>query len=234
MHGHDDLPTLTAGQQIRLFRERAGMTRAVLAGLVGKSPDWIKSVETGRIMTPRLTMLGRIARALKVPVQALITEDEQVVLSPGAAHAALPAVREALNRWPGSTGERPPSLEHIAARLAVAWRARHASPDHRTVIGGLLPDLIRDAQLAARHLPRRRPAPRPGPARRRLRPGPDVPGLPARRRPAVAGGRPGHARRPGLCGAAARPAPRCISSQCWTSTPQPCWDRPTSTPRPMS
>lgn len=150
MQEHDDLPALNTGQKIKLFRQRAGMTRAVLAGLVGKSPDWVKSVETGRIMTPRLTTLGQISRVLKVPVQALVTEDEQVVLAPGAAHPALPAVREAINRWPASTDEPPPPLAHIAARLAVAWQARHASPDHRTVIGALLPDLIRDAQLAAR------------------------------------------------------------------------------------
>jgi transcriptional regulator with XRE-family HTH domain len=148
--GHDDLPTLTTGQQIKLLRQHAGMTRAVLAGLVGKSPDWVKSVETGRILPPRLTTLGQIARALRVPVQALITTDEQVILSPGTAHPALPAVRRALNAWPSSTSEPAQPLEHIAARLAVAWRARHASPDHRTVIGALLPDLIRDAQLAAR------------------------------------------------------------------------------------
>jgi transcriptional regulator with XRE-family HTH domain len=150
MQGHDDLPTLTTGQRIKLLRQRAGMTRTVLAGLVGKSPDWVKSVETGRIMAPRLTMLGQIARALNAPVQALITAEEQVITSSGTAHAALPAVRDALNRWPVSNDEPAQPLEHIAARLAVAWRARHASPDHRTVIGALLPELIRDAQLAAR------------------------------------------------------------------------------------
>ena len=150
MQGHDELPTLSTGEQIKLLRTRAGMTRAVLAGLVGKSSDWVKSVETGRIMPPRLTMLGQIARALQVPVQALITADEQIVLAPGTAHTALPTVRDALNRWPLAPTEPVPSLEHIAARLAVAWRARHASPDHRTVIGALLPDLIRDTQLAAR------------------------------------------------------------------------------------
>src|SRR5690606_11011533 len=47
------------------------------------------------------------------------------------------------------TGE-PQPLEHLAARLNTAWRARHAATDHRTVIGGLLPDLIRDAQTATR------------------------------------------------------------------------------------
>jgi transcriptional regulator with XRE-family HTH domain len=150
MNGYDDLLTLPTGQRIKLLRTRAGMTRAILAGLVGKSPDWVKSVESGRILPPRLTTLGQLARALKVPVTTLIDQDEQVTLIPGTTHPALPAVRDALNRWPRLTDQAPQPLEHIAARLDVAWKARHASPDHRTVVGGLLPDLIRDAQLATR------------------------------------------------------------------------------------
>jgi transcriptional regulator with XRE-family HTH domain len=146
---HDELPTLTTGQRIKLHRQRSGKTRAVLGGLVGKSAEWVKSVEMGRILPPRLPVLHQIARALRVPVQALIADDDPAIFSSGPGHAALPAVREALNRWPAPTDREPPSLEHIAARLAVAWRARHAAPDHRTVIGGLLPDLIRDAQSAA-------------------------------------------------------------------------------------
>lgn len=144
----DQLPTLTTGQRIKLYRERSGKTRAVLGGLVGKSAEWVKSVEMGRILPPRLPMLSQLARALKVPVQDLIAEDAQQILLTGPGHAALPAVREALNRWPLDVHSEPQPLEHIAARLAVAWRARHAAPDHRTVIGALLPDLIRDAQRA--------------------------------------------------------------------------------------
>jgi tetratricopeptide (TPR) repeat protein len=40
--------------------------------------------------------------------------------------------------------------EVLQARLDGAWRARHAAPDHRTVLGGLLPALIRDCQRAVR------------------------------------------------------------------------------------
>jgi len=94
-------------------------------------------------------MLNQIARVLKVPVQALIADGEQEIISSEPGHAALPAVREALNRWPDSGAEEPQPLNQIAARLGAAWRARHAASDHRTVIGGLLPALIRDAQLAA-------------------------------------------------------------------------------------
>ena len=145
----DQLPTLTTGQRIKLYRLRAGKTRAVLGGLVGRSAEWVKSVEMGRILPPRIQMLNQIARALKVPVQALIAEHDQAIMAAGAGHAALPAVREALNRWPVHDDAEPRSLDRIAARLGVAWRARHAAPDHRTVIGALLPNLIRDAQSAA-------------------------------------------------------------------------------------
>lgn len=144
----DDLPTLTTGQKIKTFRVRSGKSRAVLGGLVGRSAEWVKSVEMGRILPPRLPVLNQIARALNVPVQALMVEDEQAVTVPTQGHAALPAVRTALNLWPVPVPDQPQPLEHIAARLALAWRARHAAPDHRTVIGGLLPDLIRDAQSA--------------------------------------------------------------------------------------
>jgi transcriptional regulator with XRE-family HTH domain len=149
MRGNDELPTLPIGQRVKLLRERAGMSRPVLAGLVGKSPEWVKSVELGRILSPRLTVLAQLAKALKVPVQTLIAEVDQVVLAPGPGHAALPAVRDALNRWRVPDAGQPQRLEHIAARLDGAWRARHAAPDHRTVLGALLPDLIRDAQRAA-------------------------------------------------------------------------------------
>ncbi|GAA4714881.1 helix-turn-helix domain-containing protein [Phytohabitans rumicis] len=151
MQAHDDTPNLTTGQRIKLYRERAGKTRAVLGGLVGRSAEWVKAVETGRILPPRLPMLTQIARALKVNVRELTEEDHgHADLVSGPGHAGLPAVREALNRWPMSVSEEPQPLEHIRARLATAWRARHAAPDHRTVVGALLPDLIRDAQVATR------------------------------------------------------------------------------------
>lgn len=142
---------LPVGKRIQIAREQAGKTRAVLGGLVGKSPGWVKAVETGRLLPPRLPMLTRIARALDMPLADLAedaTVREELLTGPG--HAALPAVRDALNRYPlGVTGD-PQPLGHIAARLDAAWRARHASPDHRTVLGRLLPGLIRDAQVAVR------------------------------------------------------------------------------------
>jgi transcriptional regulator with XRE-family HTH domain len=142
---------MTVGQRIKLARTRARKTRAVIGGLVGKSEGWVKAVETGRLLPPRLPDLARIARALKVPLAELagdVAVREELIAGPG--HTALPAVREALNRYPLTVAAEPQPLAHIAARLDGAWRARHASPEHRTVLGRLLPDLIHDAQVAAR------------------------------------------------------------------------------------
>lgn len=133
------------------------MSRAVLGGLVGRSAEWVKAVESGRLQTPRLGMLLRIARALGVEDLAELTGDQQAVpvqLFTSEPHAALGAVQAALTDYQlgaGAAGsDAPPSLAHLGLRLAQAWTVRHGSPDHRTQLGALLPSLIRDAQRAVR------------------------------------------------------------------------------------
>ncbi|MEU8259108.1 helix-turn-helix transcriptional regulator [Micromonospora sp. NPDC048999] len=145
----DPMPELTFGQRLKLYRERLGKTRAVLGGLVGRSAEWVKAVENDRLLPPRVHMLDRIARALKVDVSALVGElgDRSAAVN-GPEHPALAAVRDAVNRIPLSDGLQPQPLAQIRERVTAAWRARHQSSDHRTVLGTLLPDLIRDAQRA--------------------------------------------------------------------------------------
>jgi hypothetical protein len=68
----------------------------------------------------------------------------------GAAHAALTAVQAALTDYRFPAHEAPVTVAHLRVRLDQAWVVRHSSPDHRTAVGALLPDLIRDAQRAVR------------------------------------------------------------------------------------
>lgn len=144
-------PDLTTGERIKLLRTRRGLTRDVLGALVGKSGSWVKAVENGRLQQPRLPMLLRLAEALRVRDLAELTGDQSmpVHLFNGPGHPALPTVREAINTLTVLDGP-PPPLRHLQARIDAAWRARHAAPDHRTVLGALLPDLIRDSQRAVR------------------------------------------------------------------------------------
>jgi transcriptional regulator with XRE-family HTH domain len=139
---------------MQILRERRGMTRQVLAGLLGKSTDWVKSVESGRMQAPGIEMVYRIAEALRVRELSDLTGhgEYKVDLFLGPGHPRLAAVRAAIEARPlGTPGSAPPRAEHLAARLAVAWKARHEAANHREKIGALLPDLIRDAQLSVKH-----------------------------------------------------------------------------------
>ncbi|HEU0086057.1 MAG TPA: helix-turn-helix transcriptional regulator [Pseudonocardiaceae bacterium] len=148
-----DLAGRTTGERIKHFRTRAGMSRTVLGGLVGRSAEWVKAVETGRLQPPRLPMLLKLARALDVSDLADLTGDGPAVpvaAFAGPAHAALTAVQEALVGCRFEAPTSQVSAAHLQARLDQAWQVRHASPDHRTAVGALLPGLICDAQAAVR------------------------------------------------------------------------------------
>jgi hypothetical protein len=131
------------------------MSRAVLGGLVGRSVEWVKAVENGRLRTPRLQMLIEIAGALGLDDVATLTGNGgsvPVSVYAGVRHSALSEVQAALTDYRITRPAVAPNLAHLELRLRDAWRVRHSSPDHRTQLGILLPGLIRDAQIAARTL----------------------------------------------------------------------------------
>jgi transcriptional regulator with XRE-family HTH domain len=133
---NDDLPI---GSRIKHYREQRGITRTVLGGLVGRSAEWVKAIESGRLQPPRLNMLLRIAQALDVDDLATLTGDGHAVpvtIFAGERHTALSAVQAALTEYRVTPSAQPPSVAHIATRLDQAWRIRHSSPDHRTRLGG--------------------------------------------------------------------------------------------------
>ncbi|MFF6984593.1 hypothetical protein ACFZAV_44715 [Streptomyces sp. NPDC008343] len=73
-----------------------------------------------------------------------------VDLFTGPGHPRLPEVKAAVDAFPLTTQRPAPPTAHLHARLARAWTARHQAPNHREVMGELLPELIRDAQAAVR------------------------------------------------------------------------------------
>lgn len=140
------------GQRMQILRTRRGLSRPVIAGLLGMSPSWVKQVETGQLQMPKLPIVLRIAELLRVRDLSDLTGDQstptELFIGPG--HPRLGAVRAAVNTLTLSGDRQAPSTAHLAARLATAWAARHQAANHREVIGELLPGLIRDAQLAVR------------------------------------------------------------------------------------
>ncbi|MFF9018438.1 helix-turn-helix domain-containing protein [Streptomyces sp. NPDC014870] len=140
------------GQRMQMLRERRGMTRQELAGLLGETQHWVKNLESGRTQAPSVETVYRIAETLRVRDLADLTgrPDMQFDLFIGPGHPRLAAVREAVDSFGLASSQQAPSAAHIAARIRRAWSARHSAPNHREVVGELLPGLIRDAQLAVK------------------------------------------------------------------------------------
>lgn len=143
---------LVFGQRLQILRTRRGITRDQLGGLLGRSGSWVKAVESGRLKTPKLDVILRIAEVLRVRDLADLTGSQtvRVELFAGPGHPRLAAVKAAVDAYPVSSRLEAPSTAHLRARLDHAWAARHKAPNHREVVGALLPDLIRDAQAAVR------------------------------------------------------------------------------------
>jgi transcriptional regulator with XRE-family HTH domain len=60
------------GREIRKFRSRLGLTGAELAGAAGISTGMLSKIETGQI-SPSLTTVESLARALNIPIAALFS-----------------------------------------------------------------------------------------------------------------------------------------------------------------
>ena len=156
----DDLAGKRTGERIQILRERHGLSRPVLAGLVGMSAGWLKGIERGTRLPPRLPLLVKLAEALAVGDLAVLVGADMDL--GGASipmqsftripHDAVPAIREALRDpqlvVPPDAGVA--DIPALASRTADAWRLWHQSAEHRTDVGRVLPRLVTDARIAAR------------------------------------------------------------------------------------
>src|SRR5712691_8123637 len=101
----DDLAGKRTGERIQILRKRRGLSRPVLAGLVGMSASWLKGIERGTRLPPRLPLLVKLAEALAVGDVAILAGTDMdlggatsVPVSSFARipHEAVPAIRDAV------------------------------------------------------------------------------------------------------------------------------------------
>ena len=145
-------PETTFGQRLRNHRERSGKTRAVLGGLVGRSEEWVRAVETGRLRMPRLPMLIRLAQVLGVDDLGELTGGQSVGVDrvAFAQHPAVPGIRDVAQRYTLRRPDRPVApLSVLRSRVDQAWGVWHGSRTRRSDVGALLPALLSDCQDAA-------------------------------------------------------------------------------------
>lgn len=86
---------LSVGERIAFYRRRRALTQAVLAGLVGRSEDWLTKIERGERQARRLDVLPDLARALRVGIGDLLGQPTLVeAKQPGGDD--IPAIRDSL------------------------------------------------------------------------------------------------------------------------------------------
>ena len=98
--------TMTIGERVAFYRRRRGMAQVVLAGLVGRTEDWLSKVENGRIELDRLSVIRRLAEALDVALADLVAEPTLLDWTTDSGVRTVPALRAVLMDY----GQMTPSL----------------------------------------------------------------------------------------------------------------------------
>jgi transcriptional regulator with XRE-family HTH domain len=154
MRGMTD--SLTIGERVAWYRRRRGITQEVLAGLVGRTTDWLSKAENNRIELDRLSVIRSLAEALDVTIGDLVGEPTLLDWTEDSGRSTVPAVRAALMNYrevvpvlahDRSDGE-PPDLDRFETVVASIWDAYQGS--RYGYVTGRLPQLLHDARLAER------------------------------------------------------------------------------------
>lgn len=146
-------PELDTGKRIRLWRKRRGLSQAVLAGLVGRSEDWVSKVERGVLPVDRVSVLLELARVLGVRDLSDLTGMAVVALTVDEEpeHESVPAIRRALYSQPSSLAadiDQAPTAPEVAERVAEAWRVYEHERVRYAILGPMLPRLLAEAHAA--------------------------------------------------------------------------------------
>ncbi|MGH3830529.1 MAG: helix-turn-helix domain-containing protein [Pseudonocardiaceae bacterium] len=149
----------TVGERVAFYRRRKGITQEVLAGLLGRSVEWLSQFERGVRELDRLSTIVAIADALGIdPVKLLpaaFTTQRRVARDAviGTAPDSVVAIKAAMFRYNGSARvlgvpDWPPvAAAELAVRINEAFVCAYA--ERWSQLGPLLPDLIADAWHAA-------------------------------------------------------------------------------------
>ncbi|NUS74954.1 MAG: helix-turn-helix transcriptional regulator [Streptomyces sp.] len=149
---------LSVGERIKVLRESRGMSRATLAQLCDRGPDWLKKIESGERELHNHSLLLRLAAALQLSDLSVITGNDNGPATPVPLgrlnHPAMPDIWAAVMQRTLAPrgGTAPADVTILQGRVDQSWRLWHTSSHNRTEVGALLPALIRDAEAAVRAL----------------------------------------------------------------------------------
>ncbi|MEV6210066.1 helix-turn-helix domain-containing protein [Kitasatospora sp. NPDC051914] len=144
---------LSIGQRAGRYREAFGLRREEVAEAVGRSREWLRSLEGGGLQLDRYTMIHALADALGTdPGDLLLPPDSHGDPQLRRARRTVPALRRALLRV-----DLPPAAEPAQDRPAEADSLRRGVDEARRLqrdaryddLGLLLPPLLDGLRGAA-------------------------------------------------------------------------------------
>ncbi|MFJ4771526.1 helix-turn-helix domain-containing protein [Streptomyces uncialis] len=146
---------LTTGERVAWYRRRRGLSQEVLAGLVGRTTDWLSKAENNRIELDRLSVIASLAKALDVSLGDLLAEPTLLDWSSDSGSRTVPALREALMDYKQLTpllgsppNDEPPALKDLRADVKEVLDAYQAS--RYGFATRCLPFVLADALAASR------------------------------------------------------------------------------------
>lgn len=141
------------GELLRDRRERRGLSRAALGGLVARSGDWVKKVESGARTVRSLAMIVNLGRVLGCEdVMELTGGDVSVPIHDGGkvSHPGVPGLREAIHAPLFATTGTPEDVGQLAGRVRQAWETWHLAREQRTAVATVLPGLLSTGHATVR------------------------------------------------------------------------------------
>lgn len=126
------------------------MSRAVVAGLCGRSESWLKKIEQGTRQAVRLPTLLRLAEVLRVDDLTEMTGQSVPLAVYGKpSHEATPTIQHAMTSYQLAGGtDEPQRAAELAHRLDQAFTLWRTSRQPRFEVGALLPGLLVDVSWA--------------------------------------------------------------------------------------
>lgn len=146
---------LTIGERLAWYRYRRGLSQEVLAGLIGRTADWLGKIENNRIELDRLSVITSLADVLDVSLGDLLGEPGLLDWNGDSGTTTVPALRAALMDYRAfgplgsGTDAEPTSIAVLRNEVGALWDAYQDSRFGYVI--GRLPELLRRAQTAADH-----------------------------------------------------------------------------------
>ncbi|WP_083255106.1 helix-turn-helix domain-containing protein [Amycolatopsis orientalis] len=143
----DDQLARMVGDRVRFHRTAARLTKTVVAGLVGITPDYLYQIERGQ-KVPTIAVLTQLAHVLRVEPGDLLSGGRPARKRP-LSSTATDAIYRAMTT-PSQRAAEPSSLSAWQRDVRRAWQVWQSSPHRYSELAQDLPDLVATSEAAIR------------------------------------------------------------------------------------